>query len=105
MAGGGSGIGREVALLIARKGGHVVVADRDAASAEAVSKESGALASAEMTLGCALDLTSRQSVRSALRAAILKFGGVDAIINTAAVYPTPAPGTPPEDVPGRRPCR
>jgi rhamnose utilization protein RhaD (predicted bifunctional aldolase and dehydrogenase)/NAD(P)-dependent dehydrogenase (short-subunit alcohol dehydrogenase family) len=98
VAGGGSGIGREVALLIARKGGHVVVADRDVASAEAVSKETGALASAEMTLGCALDLTSRQSIRSALRAAILKFGGVDAIINTAAVYPTPAPGTPPEDV-------
>ena len=98
VAGGGSGIGREVALLIARKGGHVVVADRDIASAEAVSKETGALASVEMTLGCALDLTSRQSVRSALRAAILKFGGVDAIINTAAVYPTPAPGTPSEDV-------
>jgi NAD(P)-dependent dehydrogenase (short-subunit alcohol dehydrogenase family) len=33
-----------------------------------------------------------------LRAAVLKFGGVDAIINTAAVYPTPAPGTPPEAV-------
>jgi rhamnulose-1-phosphate aldolase/alcohol dehydrogenase len=95
VAGGGSGIGREVALLIAGKGGHVVVADRDFASAEAVSKETG---SAEMTLAYALDLTSRQSVRSALRAAVLKFGGVDAIINTAAVYPTPAPGTPTEDV-------
>ncbi|HEY1759098.1 MAG TPA: bifunctional rhamnulose-1-phosphate aldolase/short-chain dehydrogenase [Bryobacteraceae bacterium] len=98
VVGGGSGIGREVYLHIARRGGHVVVADRDLETAESVSKEAGTLASQEMTLACELDLTSRQSIGSALRAAVLKFGGVDAIINTAAVYPTPAPGTPPEAV-------
>ena len=96
VVGGASGIGRETALLIARKGGHVVVADRDFASAEAVSKEIAALASAEMTLACAVDLASRSSIQAALRAAILKFGGVDAIINTAAIFPTP--GSSSEDV-------
>jgi rhamnose utilization protein RhaD (predicted bifunctional aldolase and dehydrogenase)/NAD(P)-dependent dehydrogenase (short-subunit alcohol dehydrogenase family) len=98
VVGGGSGIGREVSLQIARRGGHVVVADRDLETAESVSKEASALSSQEMTLACELDLTSRKSIESALRTAVLKFGGVDAIINTAAVYPTPAAGTPPETV-------
>ena len=29
---------------------------------------------------------------------MLTFGGLDVVINTAAIYPTPAPGTPPEQV-------
>ena len=29
---------------------------------------------------------------------MLAFGGLDIVINTAAIYPTPAPGTPPEQV-------
>ena len=29
---------------------------------------------------------------------MLAFGGVDIVVNTAAVYPTPAPGTPAEQV-------
>jgi NAD(P)-dependent dehydrogenase (short-subunit alcohol dehydrogenase family) len=98
VAGGGSGIGREVSLQVARRGGHVVVADRDLESAEAAAKEAGALSSTEMTLACELDLTSRQSIQSAFRATVLKFGGIDAIISTAAVYPTPGAGTPPETV-------
>ena len=39
VVGGGSGIGREVALLAAERGAHVVVADRDLAGAEAVAGE------------------------------------------------------------------
>ena len=35
VVGGGNGVGREVALLLARKGAHVVVADLDAGSAKA----------------------------------------------------------------------
>ncbi len=39
VVGGGSGIGREVALLAAERGAHVVVADRDVAGAAAVAEE------------------------------------------------------------------
>ncbi len=39
IVGGGSGIGREVALLAAERGAHVMVADRDVKGAEAVAKE------------------------------------------------------------------
>ena len=38
VVGGGSGIGREVALLAAERGAHVIVADRDIKGAEAVAR-------------------------------------------------------------------
>jgi rhamnose utilization protein RhaD (predicted bifunctional aldolase and dehydrogenase)/NAD(P)-dependent dehydrogenase (short-subunit alcohol dehydrogenase family) len=97
IVGGASGIGREVALLLAKRGAHVVVADMNAASAEEVAKEAAALSSKEMVLGTALDLTSRESIAAAFRATLDRFGGIDVIINTAAIYPTPPAGTPPED--------
>jgi rhamnose utilization protein RhaD (predicted bifunctional aldolase and dehydrogenase)/NAD(P)-dependent dehydrogenase (short-subunit alcohol dehydrogenase family) len=96
VVGGASGIGREVALLLAKRGAHVVVADLNAASADAVAREAGVLSSPELVLGVALDLSSRDSIASALRATVMRFGGLDAVINTAAIFPTPAPGTPPE---------
>ena len=65
-----SGIGREVALQIAKRGGHVVVADMNVASAEEAAKEAAALSSKEMVLATALDLTSRDSIAAAFRATV-----------------------------------
>ena len=96
VVGGASGIGREVALGLAKRGAHVVVADLNGASAEAVAKEAAALSSPELVLGVPLDLSSRDSIAAAYRATVMKFGGLDVVINTAAIFPTPAPGTPPE---------
>jgi rhamnose utilization protein RhaD (predicted bifunctional aldolase and dehydrogenase)/NAD(P)-dependent dehydrogenase (short-subunit alcohol dehydrogenase family) len=98
VVGGASGIGREVALQIVRRGGHAVVADMQTASAEEVASEAAALSSKEMVLATAIDLTSRESIAAAFRATVERFGGIDIIVNTAAIYPTPPPGTPPEDV-------
>ena len=67
------------------------------ASAEEAAKEAAALSSKEMVLATALDLTSRESIAAAFRATVDRFGGIDAIVNTAAIYPTPPPGTPPEE--------
>src|SRR3984893_12083257 len=44
-----------------------------------------------MGMVSALDLSSRETIAAAIRAAILAFGGVDVVINTAAIYPTPDP--------------
>jgi rhamnose utilization protein RhaD (predicted bifunctional aldolase and dehydrogenase)/NAD(P)-dependent dehydrogenase (short-subunit alcohol dehydrogenase family) len=98
VVGAGSGIGRDVALEIARRGGHVVAADLNRAGAEAVAHEAGALTAPEMVLACELDLTSRESIRAALRTAVLTFGGIDVLINTAAIYPTPDASAAPEAV-------
>jgi rhamnose utilization protein RhaD (predicted bifunctional aldolase and dehydrogenase)/NAD(P)-dependent dehydrogenase (short-subunit alcohol dehydrogenase family) len=96
VVGGGSGIGREVALQIAKRGGHVVVADANGAAAAGASNDAGAASSTEMTLSATLDLTSRDTIATAMRAAVLQFGGFDMVINTAAIFPTPDPSTPAE---------
>jgi rhamnose utilization protein RhaD (predicted bifunctional aldolase and dehydrogenase)/NAD(P)-dependent dehydrogenase (short-subunit alcohol dehydrogenase family) len=93
VVGGGSGIGREVALLLARRGAHVVVADQHAANAESTWADARQLSSPEMGMAAAIDLSSRESIATALRATILAFGGVDIVINTAAIYPTPDPSS------------
>jgi rhamnose utilization protein RhaD (predicted bifunctional aldolase and dehydrogenase)/NAD(P)-dependent dehydrogenase (short-subunit alcohol dehydrogenase family) len=87
VVGGGSGIGREVVLQIARNDGHVVVADQNRDAAEAVSQEAADLSHPEMAVSCTLDLSSRASIASALRDAILQFGGLDIVINTGAIFP------------------
>jgi rhamnose utilization protein RhaD (predicted bifunctional aldolase and dehydrogenase)/NAD(P)-dependent dehydrogenase (short-subunit alcohol dehydrogenase family) len=89
VVGGGSGIGREAAIEIARRGGHVIVADQNAAAAEATWAEAQRFSSAEMGLATPLDLSSQASMAAALRAVVLEFGGVDILVNTAAIYATP----------------
>ena len=98
VVGGGSGIGRETALQIARRGGHVVVADANAEAAQDTAASAAALSSKEMVQASPLDLSSRETMAAALRRAVLQFGGFDCVINTAAIYPTPDPATPPEEV-------
>jgi rhamnose utilization protein RhaD (predicted bifunctional aldolase and dehydrogenase)/NAD(P)-dependent dehydrogenase (short-subunit alcohol dehydrogenase family) len=97
VVGAGSGIGREVALLLARRGAHVIVADVDAGAVDRVAADVAASSTADAVLGVTVDLGSRDSIRAALGAAVLRFGGLDIVINTAAIYPTPPPGTPVEE--------
>ncbi|HET9466788.1 MAG TPA: bifunctional rhamnulose-1-phosphate aldolase/short-chain dehydrogenase [Vicinamibacterales bacterium] len=87
IVGGGSGIGREVALLLARKGAHIVVADAAAESAARVAEEAAALSSAEFVASTTVDLASSDSLSSAAAFTVLQFGGIDGIVNTAAIYP------------------
>lgn len=92
VVGGGSGIGREVALLAAERGAHVVVADRDHASAVQVADEIRKASGKETVLASPVDIRSRDSIREAMRAAVEQFGGVDILVNTAALFPSSASG-------------
>ena len=98
VVGGGSGIGREVALQLAQRGAHVVVADVNPEAARDSATAAAALSSTDAILPVALDLASRSSIRQAMTATVLAFGGLDIVINTAAIYPTPSAGTPAEEV-------
>ena len=89
IVGGASGIGREVALLLARKGAHVVIADFDLLGASKVAEEAGAVSSPEFVAATAADLSSSESLAEAVRFTISKFGGIDIVVNTAAIYPAP----------------
>lgn len=89
VIGAASGIGREVTLLLGQKGAHVVVCDLDEPGAAQVADEVGKLSSPEFVAWTAADLGSSESLTEAIHFTISKFGGVDIVVNTAAIYPVP----------------
>ena len=93
VVGGGSGIGREVARLAIERGAHVVVADRDTAGAERVASELKKLAPAELSAWTSVDITNRETILKSLDHAVQHFGGVDILVNTAALFPSSPDGT------------
>ena len=70
IVGGGSGIGREVALLAAERGAHVMIADRDVKGAEAVAEEAKAIAGKEAVRWTSIDIRDRKAIKAALDATI-----------------------------------
>jgi rhamnose utilization protein RhaD (predicted bifunctional aldolase and dehydrogenase)/NAD(P)-dependent dehydrogenase (short-subunit alcohol dehydrogenase family) len=90
VVGGASGIGRATALLAAERGAHVIAADRNLAEAEATAELVRAAAGREAALAVAIDIRDRQAIRRALREVVAAFGGIDVLVNTAAVFPTSA---------------
>jgi rhamnose utilization protein RhaD (predicted bifunctional aldolase and dehydrogenase)/NAD(P)-dependent dehydrogenase (short-subunit alcohol dehydrogenase family) len=92
VVGGGSGIGREVVLMAAERGAHIVVADREQAAAEAVAKEAQAIAGKEGVVAAKIDIRDRKAIQSALDATIAAYGGIDILINTAAMFPSSPDG-------------
>ncbi len=91
IVGGGSGIGREVALLLARKGAHVVIGDSDAGRAAEAAAEAGKASATDAVGSLAVNLGSGASLADAATFTTLLFGGLDAIVNTAAIYPVAGP--------------
>jgi len=92
VVGGGSGIGREVALLAAERGAHVVIADRDSAAAKKVADEAKALAGTEASISVTMDIRLRDVIRQSLRDVVANYGGLDILINTAALFPSSPTG-------------
>jgi NAD(P)-dependent dehydrogenase (short-subunit alcohol dehydrogenase family) len=92
IVGGGSGIGREAALLAAERGAHVVVADRDHEAAKNVAEEAKTIAGKESGLSVAVDIRRRDVIRQSLRELVTAYGGLDVVINTAALFPSSKDG-------------
>ena len=86
VIGGGSGIGREVALLLARKGAHIVIADMNEDAAKDVAREAANLSSSDAVSHVGLNLASPESITAAANHTIMQFGGLDGIVNTAAIF-------------------
>jgi rhamnose utilization protein RhaD (predicted bifunctional aldolase and dehydrogenase)/NAD(P)-dependent dehydrogenase (short-subunit alcohol dehydrogenase family) len=92
VVGGASGIGREVVLMAAQRGAHVVVADRELAAAETVAAEAQKIAGREAAVATKIDIRDRAAIRSALDATIAAYGGIDILVNTAALFPSSPDG-------------
>jgi rhamnose utilization protein RhaD (predicted bifunctional aldolase and dehydrogenase)/NAD(P)-dependent dehydrogenase (short-subunit alcohol dehydrogenase family) len=92
VVGGANGIGRETVLLAVQRGAHVIVADRDLESAKSVAEEARKVGGREAAAAVAIDIRDRDSIRKALRESIAAFGGLDIIVNTAAIFPSSPDG-------------
>ncbi len=87
ITGAGTGIGRATALLFAREGARVVVAEIHAAAGEETAHLAGGGAIAIRT-----DVTDPDSVQAAIRATVAAFGRLDILHNNAGGS-TPQDGT------------
>jgi hypothetical protein len=86
VTGATSGIGRAAAVLLARRGAHVLVSGRDAARGEAVVTDIRSAGGKADFL--AADLADGGSVRALARRAVELGGGhVDILVNNAGVFP------------------
>jgi rhamnose utilization protein RhaD (predicted bifunctional aldolase and dehydrogenase)/NAD(P)-dependent dehydrogenase (short-subunit alcohol dehydrogenase family) len=92
VVGGASGVGRECALLAVRRGAHVAVADKDFEGAKSVADEARKIAGREAGIAVSIDIRDRNSIRQALREVVAAYGGIDIIINTAAIFPSSPDG-------------
>lgn len=89
ITGASRGIGKEIALKLAKDGANIVVAAKTATAhpklpgtiytaAEEIEKAGG------KALPCIVDVRDEASVRTAVEAAVKKFGGIDILINNAS---------------------
>lgn len=81
VAGGGRGIGRAVALALAREGAQVAIADILKDNAEAVRDEIQQMG--QKALALRVDLTKRAEVENSVQEAISRFGSLDILVNSA----------------------
>ncbi|XAS76609.1 bifunctional aldolase/short-chain dehydrogenase [Dermatophilaceae bacterium Sec6.4] len=82
VTGGGSGIGRAIAIRLAAEGACVVVTDRDGAAAARVATELG---STDVAIAVTVDVTDEAGIAEAFAAAARGFGGVDLVVNNAGL--------------------
>ncbi|MEZ4290894.1 MAG: SDR family NAD(P)-dependent oxidoreductase [Myxococcota bacterium] len=78
VTGIGPGLGRDVALLFAREGAHLVIAARNASRLEAVAEEARALG--RDVLAIPTDLTDRAGCRLLVEATLERHGRVDVLV-------------------------
>ena len=83
VTGAASGIGQEIALVYAREGGRVVIADLNKAAAQTVAddiKRAGGTA-----MAVAMDVTSEEQVNAAVAEVVSAYGGVDVLVSNAGI--------------------
>lgn len=82
VTGAASGIGLATAEIFAKEGAHVVLCDRDEAQLLAAKAKLAKVHGARI-FAARMDVTSDAEVASAVRAAVLRFGGLDVVVSNA----------------------
>ena len=81
VTGGGTGIGRSIALEFAKAGADVVVGSRKLVNLEKVAEEVRALG--KRSLAVPVDITKKTEVDSLVQRAMDEFGSIDILVNNA----------------------
>jgi NAD(P)-dependent dehydrogenase (short-subunit alcohol dehydrogenase family) len=85
VTGGGAGIGRAIALAMAREGADLLVADIHLGAAEGVAKEVRDLGRSAAAVW--MDVSREGEVQQAIAEGIRKLGRIDILVNNAGVTP------------------
>jgi 2-keto-3-deoxy-L-fuconate dehydrogenase len=83
VTGAGSGIGRAIALLLARQGAHVVAVDLDPGAAQATAAAIAGSAGRADAKGC--DVGDAAAVGASFAAIVAERGGIDILVNSAGI--------------------
>src|SRR5450631_2012512 len=83
ITGAASGIGKEIAIIFAREGAKIAIADMNKAAADAAAAEISG--SGGTAIGIAMDVTDEKAVIDGVEAAVAAFGGVDILISNAGI--------------------
>jgi len=83
ITGAGNGIGRATALVFAREGARVAVADLDRQAAQDTVAMVNAVGGQATSLGC--DVTNDDQVQAMIRSAVSAFGRIDCAFNNAGI--------------------
>jgi 3-oxoacyl-[acyl-carrier protein] reductase len=86
VTGGGHGIGRAYARRLVEEGAKVVIAEIDAAAAEAAASELSS--QGHSALAVRTDVAERASVEAMAERTIAAFGRIDVLVNNAAIFAT-----------------
>ena len=101
VVGGGSGIGRELALRLVKEGAHVVCVDRDEAAANATAQAitdqygvgigvaGSGISACGPAIGLCADITERASIRAMFEQVAVAYGGLDGVAVTAGIFVSP----------------
>jgi 3-oxoacyl-[acyl-carrier protein] reductase len=84
VTGAAQGIGRAVALGMAREGAKIVVADLQAEKAQSVANELGSLGSQALAVG--VNVADESSVKQMAQRALARFSRADILVNVAGIY-------------------
>jgi 3-oxoacyl-[acyl-carrier protein] reductase len=85
ITGSGRGIGRETAILLAKRGVNVVVCSRTDSEVNSVKEEIEKVNSRSGVIGVKCDVSKPDQINSLIRLTIEKFGNIDILVNNAGV--------------------
>jgi NAD(P)-dependent dehydrogenase (short-subunit alcohol dehydrogenase family)/rhamnose utilization protein RhaD (predicted bifunctional aldolase and dehydrogenase) len=87
VTGAGSGLGRSIAMGLARDGAMVGLADLDVAAAAVTAAMIASEIPTAVTTVLPCNVTKEEDVKAGLEALITKWGGLDIVVNAAGVAP------------------